>query len=994
MKNTTQKFHSILCVSLTLTILLNSLTLPCHSQDKPIVISFGQPNIWSLEQAHYLLSRMHRQNLDLKTNELGDLNPNETNTNRINVVKSLLEAGFKYDEAVRINNNLLRSDKQFNSQRRQQLINQRLTLQADLLQLTSEISALKIAKAKSTDDDEKQVLQAQIEAKTEEKALINEQLTQVNGELDGLSSASGDFESASAEGDAFKYEDFPKSVLDTLIAGKAAEFTTRPSIAASQRLENHIQMQYEIIAKQLTLLRDEVGPGERLIFLELPQSVNTSQDRAENKVAQVWWRISGYTKANKNLIFSKSVDDLRLAIDQQKNEMEKKRDEELETQRLKKTFFESLATLQTQLDILKQKLAVKCIEIKAKNLGEKKLECPDDKISTAELKNVESSILVISSSIKETSKAIQLIDEFDFKRQREIARLSQSLSALNLKYEKLKLESFKSAISDQQNTADRLLQGGGENVDEIVSKTIELLIARPNSYIKPNYEDITSPEKPERSFVSLEAPATVQSFQSSRPVFLTRHSVRTIDIIPRQNALNINDTKETVKSTGIVAAFSFLFGFGGNIRYQRQREQFEQFLNQELYTSGFGKGNTDFGWTFYPLAGTKQISPGVRTTYAVAIVPENAETIMLKARGCYFNRKDYQPVDYRSTGEWNNNKNLTESNCSEQEQAFIIPVPGGNGNGGSFYVTEVRYSPFRKPGDRMVASIYGQNFSPQIGVLIDGVPLTPAIGLAQPTVESIISNKVSGICDNGICGRFERLNSSQLVISFNMPQGFKTTPRITFVAPGKALELNRLSLNINGTEDTKLDDSDFMFGKPDSKALISIDNFSITNAASRMMRGIITGAGFDKVDKFFINGTESNCLSKKPSLCIVDFVSTTDEKVVVTLTPTENNESVLSEVFPNPYSFTIVDSTIVNFEKASTGRPAVLTVKLEGSGFTALTNIILDEAATTSGARVRKVTIPSSGQIVLEIESPGPIVQIVLRNGSSSATTLVTRPNS
>jgi hypothetical protein len=999
MKNILEKTQSIFSLVLISCIFLGNLPLPCYSQDKPIVISFGQPNIWSLEQAHYLLARMHRQNLDLKTNELGDLNPNEVNTNRINVVKTLLEAGFKYDEAVRINNNLLKSDKQFNSQRRQQLTNQRSTLQADALRLTSEISTLKIAKAKSTDEEEKQALEAQIEAKTEEKALINEQLTQVNGELSGLSSATGDFQSSSASGDAFKYEDFPKSVLDTLIEKKTDEFTTKPSIAASQRLENHIQMQYEIIAKQLTLLRDEVGPGERLVFLELPQSVNTSQGRAENKIAQVWWRISGYTKADANRLFINSVISLKKSIEERKtilNEASKSKSELTNTiegrkkleelENAKETKHEKLQTLTDRLTDLKSKLAKNCNE--KQTIGSKEVEkrC-SEKLSTSETKNLESSLRAIESSIIETERAIQIIKDKEVKVQREEARLSQSLAALNLKYEKLRIEGLRRIMADQQDTANRLWQGGGENLDDVLKKTVDLLTGDPKTSFKQSkYPDINS-DNEGRSFVSLEP-------DEPDKTNLRRRLVRTIDIIPRQNALNVNDTKETVKATGIVAAFSFLFGFGGNIRYQRQSEQFEQFLNQELYTSGFGKGSTDFGWTFYPLAGTKQISPGVRTTYAVAIIPKDAETIVLKANGCYFNRKDYQPNDYNSTKTWNKDKKPKDTHCSEQDQAFIIPVPGGSGDRGSFYATEIRYSPSRKSGDKMIASIYGENFSPQMGVLINGVPLTQAIGLAQPTVESIISSKVSGICENGICGRFERISSSQIVISFNAPSGFKGTPRITLVAPGKAIELNRLSLNINGTEDTRLDDSDFMFGKPDTKASISVDDFNIASSTGLQMRGVITGDGFEKVDKFYVNGVERTCTPRNSSLCIVDFGATSSETVILTLSPKDNTESVVSKTFTNPFSFSLVHSSIISFEKGSDDKPPVMTVKLEGTGFSALTNIVLDEAATDSEAKVRKVTIPSSGLILLEIESPGPIVQVVLRNGPKSIGTLVARPDS
>jgi glyoxylase-like metal-dependent hydrolase (beta-lactamase superfamily II) len=42
-----------------------------------IVVNAEQPNLWTLEQAHYLLAQMHRRNLDLKAKSLDDLDPNE-----------------------------------------------------------------------------------------------------------------------------------------------------------------------------------------------------------------------------------------------------------------------------------------------------------------------------------------------------------------------------------------------------------------------------------------------------------------------------------------------------------------------------------------------------------------------------------------------------------------------------------------------------------------------------------------------------------------------------------------------------------------------------------------------------------------------------------------------------------------------------------------------------------------------------------------------------
>jgi hypothetical protein len=57
--------------------LLSSLALPrqsvAQSQRRVIVVTAEQPNIWTLEQAHYRLAQMHRRNLDLKAKNLEDL---------------------------------------------------------------------------------------------------------------------------------------------------------------------------------------------------------------------------------------------------------------------------------------------------------------------------------------------------------------------------------------------------------------------------------------------------------------------------------------------------------------------------------------------------------------------------------------------------------------------------------------------------------------------------------------------------------------------------------------------------------------------------------------------------------------------------------------------------------------------------------------------------------------------------------------------------------
>jgi hypothetical protein len=1136
MKRKASVKSSFISFLLITAILISSLPTPVFAQEKPVVISIGQPNIWSLEQAHYLLARMHRQNLDLQTKSLGDLDPNEVNSQSISIVRQLISAGFKFDEAVRVNNELLKSDKTFNSGRRQELLTQRSTLQAQKTQVSREITALKIAKSKATDDAEKAALQEQIDAKTEEKAAIEDELENVNGELSGLTSASGDFKSVDGSTEGFDSTKIPKSTeLDALIPNTRAN----PSIAASQRLENYVGMQYEIIAKQLTLLRDEVGPGERLVFLELPQSINLSQDQeknkyyqalrgiagmstndsADNKMAQVWWRIAGYTRVDKGMLLeqelakivkelekiedeikyiqyqTESVGNLgnelrtltesrivaqdnwetakirfstrkerltqlqkitlenRTAVNKQELKTLEEEEQKLKSSRIELSGIEakitkvkiaiSLREKETQLEAELKKLCEKEAERQAelkkseeqieaieaqiaaiRDIDPKKLsqaairrnerrisrlENQIEELEKIDCARISNDLALLSSTIKQTRVALQLIKDHQLKLDKERARLIQGMTALYTKYEKLRLQVESNKIREQRNDADRLLQGGGQSTASVVTNTISLLNQNTESFLKINDGNVKETDGRQymfkdtengREYISLIENYTAEKARLSNETpgvaFLRNRAVRVIDIIPRQNAINVDTTKESVKATGIVGAFSFLFGFGGNVRYQRQKEQFDAFLNQELYTSGFGKGQTDFGWSFFPFSGTKQLAPGVRTTYAVAIIPENAESVVLRAKGCYFPRREKQPLDYNATVDWKNG----ESSSCFQEQVFILPVPGGAGQGADFYINEIRYSPNRGNGERMVASVYGENISPQTGVTVDGVPLREAVGLAQTNIESILGDKIKEICDGSICGRFERVSTNQLVISFKMPDGYKGTPKITLVAPGKAIEINNLYLNVNGSDETKLDEADLMFGRRPSEAPRSINDFKVapdpTNAANTpvpQMIGVVTGK-YEVGDSFYVNGslaTIDNGSCKTNNLCIIRFPIQKTDFLTVTIVPGNKTQEAISKTFVNPSQLKIINATVARFKKSANNAPAVLTVKIDGSGFS---SAVIPTVNAPASIDLEKTLITSSGQMVVEIISPTPVVNITLtdKNTNNSVSTVVMTP--
>ena len=237
-----------------------------------------------------------------------------------------------------------------------------------------------------------------------------------------------------------------------------------------------------------------------------------------------------------------------------------------------------------------------------------------------------------------------------------------------------------------------------------------------------------------------------------------------------------------MKSGAFTAAFSFLFGFGGKVSYQRQRELYEQYIHQDIFASSFGKGTGEFGWTFGPLPSSKRIEPGIRTTYAVMVIPSNVKELKFNTSGCYFSRKRNAPADFAETNraDWKKSDN---HRCDTTITSYVVPVPGARDD--SFYVSGVRYKKAVKARPRVAVSLYGHDFSTRTGILVDGVSLRPSVGVAQPLLAARKDAAAFGAV-NGISGEFERLNANQPVLTFSMPDSYTGPPTITVVAPGRA----------------------------------------------------------------------------------------------------------------------------------------------------------------------------------------------------------------
>jgi hypothetical protein len=838
-------------------VLLFSLLVvrPTQAQDarkSVIVVNAEQPNIWTLEQAHYLLAQMHRRNLDLKAKSLEDLDANEINGLRFDVMRMLIEFGATFNQADLVSNRLFSQNQSFNSERRSTLTAESDRLRKESVALTGEIDELENQKADATSDEEKARLDAKISSKKNRLARVDKETENVNGELKTLNVSGGELK-ATTGGAEFDPEKLPKSIFDDAFKEAAADqikrFSQAPKLNASLRLDNFLEMQYEIIAKQLSLLRDELGPGERLVFLELPQSINVTHHEADKKWAQSWWKIAGYTK------------------------------------RVRMT--ETYSPRKNNTPPLKTEEAVK-------------------------------SILSGSATAAENDKYIAAAD-------------------------------------------------------------------------KAEYTD---------TFINLDKPQAVKGGDLQKyleTVRLSNGLVRTVELIPRQSSLNVSDMKLNVHAGAFNFVLSTLFGFGSQLNIQRQREQFAQFVQQELYSSAFGKGSREFGWTFTPMPGMDRLQSGVRTTYAIVVVPDNASSLILETNGCYFPRSAYPPLNFAETKytDWNK-RDRTSRNCGGlPTKAFLVPIPTSVEGSADFWVRRVDYQPVGK-GKQIVVSLTGRNFSNQMGVLINGVALRHSIGLAQPLIrDDSTAGRLTEeeFKDAEVQGHIERVDAQKMVFTFKMPDDFEGTPTITLVAPGKAIDINWLD-NISVNDDrraTLASSHPNACGNPPAANCVHlappmfssepppelrIDRVEAFRQTGGNMNVLITGSGFDpnhtdfKMFKVFINGSDQpRAKVESATLISATIPAPTDDNIQVTLVADE--KTLNAEAVVNPLQLKIDKVRVVSYEPASKGNAGVLVVRIEGRGF---------NSGLQSSPRKVRLNVASSTEAYLTIPNPNQTEVVTLHD--------------
>jgi hypothetical protein len=803
MKTTTSR--KILSLELIVLLVSQLFFLPSmvQAQVKKVSVTVGQPNIWSLEQAHYLLAQIRERNLGLRNPPLkpDDLDPNATNATRLDVLRTIFEMGVNFSQDIGINNGIARNNQalsqknqafsqqnlELNQARQQELVIRRSSLFNQKNELLTEKSRLISEKeslvGNGAKEEELKPKDAAIRANQSEIDATDAQINNIETELAKLSlnntagptTLSGTTASNAGAMDKSLSERLGQAMLTE--AQKSAAANTR--LAASLKVDNYVQMQYELLAKQLTLLRDEVGPNERLIFLELPTSIYATPKVGEDRSARAVWRVEGYDRENR---FSGKLNALNI----EKTELENQ-------------FNQNIAgKTPEQVENLKSKYSrdVREVNEAITRLNQDFREERLDAIRRGG--SYYSSINDTGAPVSFNTESV-LLGAGDFANAENfVKRLrAEATAASTSKTRLLSIDLWNNHLAPGERAA-MMIPWNPQTSPKVLENALNRIMGAGSIYNAPNFDGIALSDETKDLRVRDAAAVPLAGndlirfnrflLEDAYPDQIrriSRNTARTIDMIPRQSSLNLIDTRETVREIGINYVVSLVMGLGFSGNYKRQREKFEQFQQQEVYAAGFGKGESQFGWTFNPMPGTRRLAPGIRTTFAVMVVPRDAVRLHLRAEGQDFRTNSTPPTAFI------NAEDTTTT-------SFTLDIPGAGDEG--FFVDRIDYQPV-KVDERSVAVLQG-NFSNQTGVLVNGTSLTRTTGVASPWLGSEREKdnlfKDLGEPDSQVRGYYEVINSNEIIMVFLMPKGFKGTPQITLVSPGRARMINDLPLNING----------------------------------------------------------------------------------------------------------------------------------------------------------------------------------------------------
>ncbi len=773
-----------------------------------------------MEQAHYLLERNRALDLGLLEQSPSPLNPNETAGVRASALQTLLSGSVSFDAALGAKNRAAVT--QFNSQVAQYnaLYSQRAVYMAQQAAVTGALAAAQIQlqtlQAASPPDTQAIAQQQNLIAQlTAQNTMLSSEITSLDSVIGTAptvpnisTSAPADETTATALG--------ANSTFDNIVKG----FNTGPGaskLSASIQLDNYVNFQYEMVAKQLTLLQDQAGPNSRVIFAELPHSIYVT-DKLHlypyfgglwgHHLVQSWWTIGGALQVKPLNEWAIERGAHRPVTLQEATELNRDFMGFVKTGALTDLDHEH----DSKVEQLNKDAAEKIKELQVLYESPQTLEAPPSAKSIQGPQKTNR----CDCSPDAVSKRAELAA-----RQAEIqSKLMADLAQENETYEsnKQKLTKAETAVelaaTPAQSASCTALYAflGIHSSTQAACSSIGTA-SRP-SPISGNFNFLSASNKNSEDQTNFDAWASYWLYGAIGREIGTPGSesapIYALDLIPRQSSLNVAEANASTRQIGFAGVFSWLSGLGARARYERQKQEFSQYTQVETYATAFGKGNFTFGWTFGPNPGTKQIGAGLRTTYAILVVPKDTRVVRLNAIGCGYRRREVprdpfalaarelEDPEKNGLHTWtgpNAQHKLDSEDCGSL-RTFDVDVPNSDDD---FWVENAQYTPV-PAGQRVTLKISGR-FGDTVGVLVNGTPLQKVPSITQPLLTPAGYAVPTNAGDPGTQGVFEIVHTrnpktdnigSDIVASFTMPAAFVGTPRITIVSAARDKLVNEV----------------------------------------------------------------------------------------------------------------------------------------------------------------------------------------------------------
>jgi|GEM_PF-2064414 len=262
---------------------------------------------------------------------------------------------------------------------------------------------------------------------------------------------------------------------------------------------------------------------------------------------------------------------------------------------------------------------------------------------------------------------------------------------------------------------------------------------------------------------------------------------RVLDMFPRVAAVNITDTKYRDNSFSLGAVLAWM-GFGLNTSYNREHLRVSQLLGQSSYITGYGVGQSNFGWKFGIPLGDNQVSSDTKRTFILASFPSGCGTPSISSEHAEWEKSSGKviasvtPIFQQSplVAAWEK----SDPNAKSDELATVKSIE----------FNRVEYDPTKvSPSNPALVNVIvrlGQDLDQQDTITVDGTLLKRSRDSFGRAVNGGSSGGLLETAVGGAPGTWMPVASNAFIMTLDASQFGQRFPSIVLASPSSIVSLN------------------------------------------------------------------------------------------------------------------------------------------------------------------------------------------------------------